>query len=203
MFNTLYKKCLNLAEHKSSKFYLAFVSFIESSFFPIPPDVMIVPMVISKKNDFLKIFFIATIFSVLGGILGYFLGAFFFDIGIQIMSFYGYEDKLSDLKSDLTNSDGFYAWLGILFLAGFTPLPYKVFTIASGLIGFNILIFIFISFISRGMRFFIVSYLSFKFGDIFTEFMNKHGSKWFTIIGISIVLIGIIFYFILKFHASI
>ena len=203
MFNTLYKKCLNLAEHKSSKFYLAFVSFIESSFFPIPPDVMIVPMVISKKNDFLKIFFIATIFSVLGGIIGYFLGAFFFDIGIQIMSFYGYEDKLSNLKNDLTNSDGFYAWLGILFLAGFTPLPYKIFTIASGLISFNILIFIIISFISRGMRFFIVSYLSYKFGDIFTEFMNKHGSKWFTIIGISIVLIGIIFYFILKFHASI
>jgi len=164
---------------------------------------MIVPMVISKKNDFLKIFFIATIFSVLGGIIGYFLGAFFFDVGIQIMSFYGYEDKLSNLKNDLTNSDGFYAWLGILFLAGFTPLPYKVFTIASGLIGFNILIFIFISFISRGMRFFIVSYLSYRFGDIFTEFMNKHGSKWFTIIGISIVIIGIIFYFILKFHASI
>jgi membrane protein YqaA with SNARE-associated domain len=203
MFNTLYKRCLNLAEHKSSKFYLAFVSFIESSFFPIPPDVMIVPMVISKKNDFLKIFFIATIFSVLGGIIGYFLGAFFFDIGIQIMSFYGYEDKLANLKNDLTNNDGFYAWLGILFLAGFTPLPYKVFTIASGLIGFNILIFIFISFISRGMRFFIVSYLAYKFGDIFTEFMNKHGSKWFTIIGISIVIIGIIFYFILKFHASI
>ena len=203
MFNTLYKKCLNLAEHKSSKFYLAFVSFIESSFFPIPPDVMIIPMVISKKNDFLKIFFIATIFSVLGGIMGYLLGAFFFDIGIQIVSFYGYEDKLSNLKNDLINSDGFYAWLGILFLAGFTPLPYKVFTIASGLIGFNILIFIFISFISRGMRFFIVSYLAYKFGDIFTEFMNKHGSKWFTIIGISIVIIGIIFYFILKFHASI
>ena len=203
MFNTLYKKCLNLAEHKSSKFYLAFVSFIESSFFPIPPDVMIIPMVISKKNDFLKIFFIATIFSVLGGIIGYFLGAFFFDIGIQIMSFYGYEDKLSNLKNDLTNSDGFYAWLGILFLAGFTPLPYKIFTIASGLISFNILIFIIISFISRGMRFFIVSYLAYKFGDIFTEFMNKHGSKWFTIIGISIVIIGIIFYFILKFHASI
>ena len=203
MLQKLYDRCLELARHKLSKPFLAFISFIESSFFPIPPDVMIVPMVISKKNDFLKIFFIATIFSVLGGIMGYFLGAFFFDIGIQIMSFYGYEDKLSDLKSDLTNSDGFYAWLGILFLAGFTPLPYKVFTIASGLIGFNILIFIFISFISRGMRFFIVSYLSFKFGDIFTEFMNKHGSKWFTIIGISIVLIGIIFYFILKFHASI
>ena len=83
MFNTLYKKCLELAAHRSSKFYLAIVSFLESSFFPIPPDVMIIPMVISKKDDFIKIFFIATIFSVLGGILGYFLGAFFFDIGMQ------------------------------------------------------------------------------------------------------------------------
>ncbi len=198
MFNNLYKKCLNLAAHKSSKYYLALVSFIESSFFPIPPDVMVIPMVISKKNDFIKIFFIATIFSVLGGILGYFIGAFFFDIGMQIMSFYGYEDKLTDFKNNLLDSEGFYAWLGILFLAGFTPLPYKVFTIASGLISFNILIFIFISLISRGLRFFIVSYFSYKFGDLFTEFMNKHGSKWFTVIGISIVIFGIIIYLIFK-----
>ena len=201
MFNYLYKKCLNLAAHKSSKYYLALVSFVESSFFPIPPDVMVIPMVISKKNDFIKIFLISTIFSVLGGILGYFIGAFFFDVSMQIMSFYGYEDKLTDFKNNLINSEGFYAWLGILFLAGFTPLPYKVFTIASGLISFNILIFIFISLISRGLRFFIVSYLSFKFGDLFTEFMNKHGSKWFTIIGILIVIVGIIVYLIFKSHA--
>tara|TARA_X000001036_G_scaffold171641_1_gene162326 strand:+ start:503 stop:1108 length:606 start_codon:yes stop_codon:yes gene_type:complete len=201
MFNTLYKKCLNLASHKSSKYYLALVSFIESSFFPIPPDVMVIPMVISKKSDFVKIFIIATIFSVLGGILGYLIGAFFFDIGMQITSFYGYEDKLTNLKNNLIKSEGFYAWLGILFLAGFTPLPYKVFTIASGLIGFNIIIFVFISFISRGLRFFIVSYLSFKFGDMFTKFMNEHGSKWFTIIGILFVVIGIIIYLIFKSHA--
>ena len=200
MFNNLYKKCLDLAAHKSSKYYLASVSFIESSFFPIPPDVMIVPMVISKKNDFVKIFLIATIFSVLGGIMGYFLGAFFLDIGMQIMNFYGYENKLIELKDNLISSSSFYAWLSILFLAGFTPLPYKVFTIASGIIGFNILIFIIISLISRGLRFFIVSYLSYKFGDIFTDFMDKHGSKWFTIIGISIVIIGIIIYLIIKTH---
>ena len=200
MFNSLYKKCLNLASHKSSKYYLALVSFVESSFFPIPPDVMVIPMVISKKKDFIKIFFITTIFSVLGGILVYFIGAFFFDIGMQIMSFYGYEDKLSNLKDNLINNEGFYAWLGILFLAGFTPLPYKVFTIASGLIGFNILIFIFISIISRGLRFFIVSYLSYKLGHLFTEFMDKHGSKWFTIIGIMIVLSGVIIYLLLKTH---
>ena len=201
MFYNLYKKCLVLAAHKSSKYYLALISFVESSFFPIPPDVMVIPMVISKKNDFMKIFFIATIFSVLGGMLGYLIGAFFFDVGIQIMSFYGYEDKLTNFKNNLIDSEGFYAWLGILFLAGFTPLPYKVFTIASGLINFNIFIFIFISLISRGLRFFIVSYLSYKFGDLFTEFMDKHGSKWFTIIGILIVIAGIFIYLIFKSNA--
>ena len=201
MFNTLYKKCLNLAAHKSSEYYLAVVSFIESSFFPIPPDVMVIPMVISKKNDFIKIFIIATIFSVLGGILGYFIGAYFFDMGMQIMNFYGYQDKVINLKNNLLYNEGFYAWLGILFLAGFTPLPYKVFTISSGLIGFNILIFILISLISRGLRFFIVSYLSYKFGDLFTQFMDKHGSKWFTIIGILIVMIVFIIYMMTKSYA--
>ena len=198
MFNSLYKKCLNLAAHKSSKYYLAVVSFIESSFFPIPPDVMIIPMVISKKDDFIKIFAIATIFSVLGGILGYLIGVFFFDIGMQIMEFYTYESKMITLKKSLINSEGFYAWFGLLFLAGFTPLPYKVFTIASGLIGFNILIFILISLISRGLRFFIVSYLSYRFGDLFNQFMDKHGSKRFTIIGILIVSILIFIFFIIK-----
>ena len=200
MFKSLYKKCLDLAAHKSSKYYLAIVSFIESSFFPIPPDVMVIPMVISKKNDFIKIFLITTIFSVLGGMLGYLIGAFFFEFGAHIMSFYGYEDKLSKIKENLVNSDGFYAWLGVLFLAGFTPLPYKVFTIASGLIGFNFLIFVLISLVSRGLRFFIISYLSYKFGDLFNEYMDKHGSKWFTIIGILIVIIGLIIYLIFKSH---
>ena len=198
MFKNLYKKCLDLAGHKSSKYYLAIVSFAESSFFPIPPDVMVIPMVISKKADFKKIFLITTIFSVLGGMLGYVIGAFFFELGANIMNFYGYEDKLYNLKESLIKNDGFYAWLGILFLAGFTPLPYKVFTIASGLIGFNFLIFVLISLISRGLRFFLVSYLSYKFGDLFNEFMDKHGSKWFTIIGILIVIVGLVIYLILK-----
>ncbi len=198
MFKNLYKKCLDLAGHKSSKYYLAIVSFVESSFFPIPPDVMVIPMVISKKTDFKKIFLITTIFSVLGGMLGYIIGAFFFEFGAQIMNFYGYENKLNNIKESLIRNDGFYAWLGILFLAGFTPLPYKVFTIASGLIGFNFLIFVLISLISRGLRFFLVSYLSYKFGDLFNEFMDKHGSKWFTIIGILIVIVGLVVYLIFK-----
>ena len=200
MFKNLYKKCLSLAAHKSSKYYLAIISFIESSFFPIPPDVMIIPMVVAKKNDFFKIFLIATVFSALGGIFGYLIGAFFFDLGMQIMNFYGYEDKVNNLRNNLIEGNSFYAWLGILFLAGFTPLPYKVFTIVSGLISFNLLIFILISLISRGLRFFIVSYLSYKFGDLFNRFMDQHGSKWFTAIGILIIILALIIFIIFKSH---
>ena len=201
MLNALYKKCLELAAHKSSKFFLGIVSFVESSFFPIPPDVMIIPMVFAKKKEFIKIFLVATIFSVLGGIFGYFLGSFFFDFASEIISIYGYEDKILKIKNDLNEGNGFYAWFGILFLAGFTPLPYKVFTIASGLVGFNLLIFIIVSIISRGLRFFIISFLSYKFGHLFTEFMNKHGSKWFTIIGVVLVFIFAVVIYILK-HTS-
>ena len=200
MFTLLYNKCLKLAAHRNANYFLAIISFLESSFFPIPPDVMIAPMAIAKKNNYIKIFLIATIFSVFGGMLGYILGAYFIDFAINIIEFYNYENKIMSIKNSLSDGDGFYTWLAILFLAGFTPLPYKVFTIASGLIGFNFPIFILISLISRGLRFFIVSYLSSKFGDIFTNFMNQYGQKWFTIIGIIIVIIAVIFYLTIKFY---
>ena len=200
MFQTLYKKCLELAAHKSSNFYLGLVSFIESSFFPIPPDAMIIPMVIAKKKEYLKIFLIASIFSVLGGILGYLIGYLFFDLAMYVIEFYGYQDKVENIKLSMSQGSGFLAWLSILFLAGFTPLPYKAFTISSGLIAFNLPIFIIVSLISRSLRFFIVAYLSYKFGELFTEFMEKHGSKWFTIIGIIIVIIFIIIYLFFKLN---
>ena len=200
MFQRLYKKCLELAAHKSSNFYLGLVSFIESSFFPIPPDAMIIPMVIAKKKEYLKIFLIASIFSVLGGIFGYLIGYLFLDIAMYLIDFYGYQDKVENLKLSMSQGSGFLAWLSILFLAGFTPLPYKAFTISSGLIAFNLPVFIIVSLISRGLRFFIVAYLSYKFGELFTEYMEKHGSKWFTIIGIIIVIIFIIIYLFFKFN---
>ena len=200
MFQTLYKKCLSLAAHKSSNYYLGLVSFIESSFFPIPPDVMIIPMVIAKKKEFIKIFLIASIFSVLGGILGYLIGYLFSDFAMYVIEFYNYEDKVKNLKLSMSEGNGFIAWLSILFLAGFTPLPYKAFTIASGLIAFNLPVFIIVSFISRSLRFFIVAFLSYKFGELFTEYMNKHGSKWFTAIGIFIVIIFVFVYLVLKFN---
>ena len=200
MFKTLYKRCLNLAAHKSANFYLGLVSFIESSFFPIPPDVMIIPMVIAKKKEFIKIFLIASIFSVLGGVLGYFIGYLFFDLAMYVVEFYNYGDKVKDLKLNMSEGNGFLAWLSVLFLAGFTPLPYKAFTITSGLIAFNLPIFVIVSLISRGLRFFIVAFLSYKFGQLFTEYMNNHGSKWFTVVGVLIVIIFVLIYLVLKFN---
>ena len=197
MFKELYEKSLKLASHKNSNFLLAIVSFIESSFFPIPPDVMIAPMSIAKKNDYLKIFFIATIFSTLGGLFGYFIGSLFTDNAMLIMKFYGYEEQAINLKQQLSSGGGaFSIWLGTLFLAGFTPIPFKLFTITSGLINFNIFVFFVICIISRGLRFFIVAFLSAKFGDKAVMFIEKKGAMWSFIIGIVIVAIALIIYFI-------
>ena len=139
MLKRLYDKCVDLAGHRYSKPLLGFFSFIESSFFPIPPDVMIIPMTVAKKYEYLKIFLIATIFSVLGALFGYFIGYVFFnEIGIKIFEIYGYEDP-NFLKEKFSSKGGFFSWLGILFTAGFTPLPFKLLTISSGFIHFNLL----------------------------------------------------------------
>ena len=195
MYKKLYLKSLELAAHKSSEFYLALVSFIESSFFPIPPDVMIVPMVMARKDRFIRIFLNATIFSVLGGIFGYFIGFIFSDLAMSVVEFYNYEDKVNNLKARLSEESGLYIWLITLFLAGFTPLPFKVFTITSGLISFNIFIFIIICLISRGLRFFIVSYFTFKFGEPFVNFIEKKGTLWSTVFGLLLIRLFILIYF--------
>ena len=198
MFKKLFKKSLKLAAHKSSKFFLALISFAESSFFPIPPDILIVPMVIAKKNDYIKIFIIATSFSALGGLFGYFIGSVFLELALKVVEFYGYQENVFNLQLKLSEKGGLFIWLGILFIAGFTPLPFKVFTITSGIINFNIFIFFFICLISRGLRFFIVAFLSAKFGKAFSYFIEKKGAKWFTVIGIVIVIIATIIYFVLN-----
>ena len=127
MFNELFQKSLKLAGHKSSKFFLALISFVESSFFPIPPDILIVPMVIAKKNDYIKIFIIATLFSTLGGLFGYFIGSVFLELAMKVVEFYGYEQNVFNLQTKLSQKGGLFLWLGILFIAGFTPVPFKVF----------------------------------------------------------------------------
>ena len=199
MLKKLYDKTLKLAAHKSSKFYLALVSFAESSFFPIPPDIMIIPMSLAKKEEYLKIFFIATLFSSLGGLFGYFIGSLFTDKAIMLMGFYGYEEQVLQLKNQLNSKNGAYSlWLGTLFLAGFTPLPFKIFTITSGIINFNIFTFFIICLISRGLRFFVVAYFSVKFGKPFVSFLEKKGGMWFSVVGILIIILALLVYLIFR-----
>ena len=199
MLKNIYDKTLKLAAHKSSNFYLSIVSFVESSFFPIPPDVMIIPMSLAKKDEYLKIFIIATIFSSLGGLFGYFIGSLFTDKAIMLMEFYGYQEQVLQLKNQLDSKSGAYSlWLGTLFLAGFTPLPFKIFTITSGIINFNIFAFFIICLISRGLRFFIVAYFSVKFGKPFVSFLEKKGGMWFSVAGILIIIIVLLTYLIFR-----
>tara|TARA_B110001452_G_C15147532_1_gene399456 strand:- start:481 stop:960 length:480 start_codon:yes stop_codon:yes gene_type:complete len=159
---------------------------------------MIIPMVVSKKDDYIKIFIIATISSALGGLFGYFIGYTFIDLGMNVVQFYGYEEKVINLKNDLTNGSSFFIFVGALFLAGFTPLPFKVFTITSGIIGFNILIFFLICLFSRGIRFFVISYLTFKFGIKINNFIIKQKTKWFVLIIFLIIIVATILYLIFK-----
>ena len=196
MIKKLYDKCVAWAGYKYAKQILAIEAFIESSFFPIPPDVMIVPMVIAKKNEFIKIALIATAFSVLGALFGYYIGYSLNEIAIKIFEFYGYEYS-SEFKERFSSGGGFTTWLGILFTAGFTPLPFKLLTISSGIIHFNLVSFIFICIITRGLRFFLIAYLTYKFGERIGPFLDKKGTKWAIIISGIILLVALGIYFLL------
>ena len=195
MIKKLYDKCVSWAGHKYAKQILALEAFIESSFFPIPPDVMIIPMVISKKNEFIRIALIATIFSVLGALFGYYIGYSLNEIAIKIFELYGYEYS-DTFRENFTAGGGFKAWLGILFTAGFTPLPFKLLTISSGIIHFSLIPFIFICVVTRGLRFFLVAYLTYKFGEKIGPFLDKQGAKWSIIIAGVIIVLSAGFYFL-------
>ena len=200
MLKKLFIKYVKLASSKLANYALAVLSFFESSFFPIPPDVMIVPMVMAKREKYLKIFFIATLFSSLGAILGYFIGSVFFnELGIKIFEFYGY-DNTNILKEKFQTDTGTFSWLLILFTAAFTPIPFKLVTIFSGFIQFNLILFFITCLFARGLRFFIVSYLSSKFGSTFSVFLEKKGALWATIIGLILVVIILIVYLVIKFY---
>ena len=197
MIKKLYDKCVTWAGYKYAKQILALEAFIESSFFPIPPDVMIIPMVISKKKEFIRIALIATIFSVLGALFGYYIGYSLNEIAIKIFEIYGYEHS-DTFREKFTTGGGFKAWLGILFTAGFTPLPFKLLTISSGIIHFNLISFIFICIVTRGLRFFLVAYLTYKFGSRFGPFLEKKGGQWAIIIAVIIIVIAAGIYFFLN-----
>ena len=196
MLKKLYDRCVELARHKFSKPLLGFVSFIESFFCPVPPDLMIVPRVVAKREDYLKIFMIVSVGSVLGGLFGYMLGVLFLDASMIIIEFYGYEEKVFEMQETMATKQGFLTWLGIMFLAGFTPLPFKVFTITSGVMSYNLSVFFLICLFTRGLRFFLVAYFTSLFGQKFGEFIEKKGAIWFTLAGIFIVILGTVLYMV-------
>ena len=198
MFKELYNKTIKLAGHKSSKLILGIISFIESFIFPIPPDVLIIPMTIAKKNDWVKIAFVATTGSVLGALLGYLIGFVFFnEIGIKIFELYGV-DNTYFLKEKFSSEGGVIAWMTLLAIAGFTPVPFKLLTITSGFVGFNIFYFLIVSAITRGTRFFLISFLIGKFGSAMKEIIEKKLIKVSIVISIIIIVVAFLVYKFLK-----
>ena len=176
MFKELYYKSLKLAGHKSSKFFLGVISFIESFIFPIPPDVLIIPMTIAKRKEWLRIATIATTCSVLGACLGYLIGYIFFnEIGVKIFELYGV-DNTSFLKEKVSSEGGTIAWMTLLAIAGFSPVPFKLLTITSGFVHFNFLYFVIVSLITRGFRFFIIAFLIGNFGTTMKKIIEKKTS---------------------------
>ena len=202
MFQNIYKKSLNLAKHKNSKRFLGFVSFIESFIFPIPPDVFIIPMTIARREKWKKIAIIATSGSVLGACFGYFIGYIFFnEIGVKIFDLYGV-DNTSFFKDKVSSEGGIIAWITLLAIAGFTPVPFKLLTITSGFVNFNFFYFIIVCMFTRGLRFFLIAFLIGNFGPAMRKIIEKKMIT-FSII-FAIILIAVVFFvykFLLKFSS--
>ena len=186
------------AAHKNSKAILAFISFIESFIFPFPPDLLIIPMTIAKMNDWFKIALVATIGSVLGACFGYFIGYIFFnEIGIPIFELYGINNT-SFLEEKISQGGGIIAWASFLAIAAFTPIPFKLLTITSGFLHFNLIFFILICFLVRGFRFFLISILIGKFGPKIKLLIEKKLIKISIIFTILTIGVAFILYFLLK-----
>ena len=199
MFKDLYNKTIKLAGHKRSKSILGFVSFIESFIFPIPPDVLIIPMTIARKHEWIRIALIATIGSVIGACLGYFIGYVFFnEIGLKIFEIYGVDDA-SFLKDKVSSEGGVIAWITLLAIAGFSPVPFKLLTITSGFINFNILYFIIISLLTRGSRFFLIAFLVGNFGPTMKKIIEKKLLKFSIMLSVTLIIFA---YFIYKFLSN-
>ena len=194
MFKELYNKTIKLAGNKRSKSILGFISFIESFIFPIPPDVLIIPMTIARKHEWIRIALIATIGSVLGACLGYLIGYVFFnEIGLKIFEIYGVDDA-SFLKDKVSSEGGVIAWITLLAIAGFSPVPFKLLTITSGFINFNILYFIFISLLTRGSRFFLIAFLVANFGPTMKKIIEKKLLKFSILLSVILIIFAYLIY---------
>ena len=200
MLKKLYNKCIEWSSHKSANSILGFVAFIESFIFPIPPDVFIIPMTIAKRAQWIKIALIATIGSVLGACLGYFIGYVFFnEIGVKIFELYGV-DNSNFLKDKVSSDGGIIAWLTLLAIAGFTPVPFKLLTITSGFVHFNFFYFFIVSLLTRGSRFFLIAFLIGNFGPAMKKIIEKKLVLVSIVISVILVIVAYFVYnFLIKF----
>ncbi|MBO6834963.1 MAG: DedA family protein [Alphaproteobacteria bacterium] len=169
MIRRLYDWTLSLAAHRHAIWWLAAVSFIESSVFPIPPDALLIPMILAAREKAFRYAFVCTVASVLGGLAGYGIGYFLFDtVGQPLVALYGAQDALAGVQADFADN-GWWIVLG----GGMTPFPYKVVTIASGALSLDPLAFTAASVVGRGVRFFLVAALLWKFGAPIRDFIEK------------------------------
>lgn len=184
MLRRLYDWTMSLARTRHAERALAGVSFVESSFFPIPPDVLLIPMVLADRARWIRYALVCTVASVAGALLGYFIGAVLFDvIGRHIIELYNAQDAFDKIR-DWYETWG--AW-GVLFGA-VTPFPYKILTIFSGFTGFNMVTLVVVSIIGRGLRFFLVAWLLHRFGEPIRTFIEKNLGLLFTLF--MVLLIG-------------
>jgi len=184
LFGPLYDRVLAWAAHRHAPRYLGVLSFAESSFFPIPPDVMLAPMTLARPQAATRLALLTTVASVLGGLAGYYIGYGLFEsVGRPVLEFYGKDAYFEEFS---TKYNEWGAWA--VLIAGVTPFPYKVITILSGVTGLNFVVFMVASVVARGLRFFIVAGLLWKFGPPIRDFIEKRLGLVFTVF--MILLIG-------------
>jgi membrane protein YqaA with SNARE-associated domain len=187
MLRRLYDWCLAASGKPHASWIMGVVSFVESSFFPIPPDVMLVPMSLARPDRAYFYATLCTVTSVAGGVLGYIIGAYLYDsVGLWLMQLYGYGDKIEAFREAYAE---WGAW--IILLKGMTPIPYKIVTIASGFAAYPLVPFILLSVVARGMRFYLLAFLLHRYGPQAREILEKRLGFWVTI-GAVVLVAGII-----------
>ena len=190
LFSLMYDRALVYSKHPKAPLYLSILSFIESSFFPFPPpDVMLAPMCLANRKKAWHYAFLTTVTSVLGGLFGYLIGVYAFEMVEPILKSVGYWDKFLVIKS------WFLEWgIGVIFIAGFSPIPYKLITITSGVVGMALLPFIIASIIGRASRFYLVAGLIYIGGEKMEHNLRKHIDT----LGWGMVVLVVIAYFVLR-----
>jgi membrane protein YqaA with SNARE-associated domain len=191
LLKNLYNKILLISAKPKAEIFLGSIAFIESSFFPIPPDLLLLPMALARPLKWIRLAIIATFFSVLGGVFGYFIGVFLWDtIGQSIINFYHLENQFDVFKNNYNEKGAL-----IVFIAGFTPIPYKLITISSGGMHLDLMTFIVASLLSRGARFFILTGIIRIFGDTAKKIIDKYFGMLTLIIGLIVIIIFSWLYF--------